>query len=342
MNNICQSVKSKNDLSNRCNKTAVNGCLCGIHSRSKNVFLFNDIKAKIFIIETLPPYNKIIKEDIKINLNYYKIKVSNKKDYRILYNKLLSYLNEKSINYKKAIIVQKYARRNLIKTLKKCVNQEDFYSLDNILTIPFKYIYILKENNIEYCFDIRSLNEYFKNKGTNINNPYNNVPFSHKDIQLINNKFKKFKDDINFKIKQDQLSPRQLYKQHVISVFQNFDNLGFMLNIEWFTKLRFEQLKYLYRKCEDVWNYRAQLSPEQKLGIVHNGNLFALPPLTIHRMRRDKEKELKNILLTEFNRAVTEGTTEANKKLGAILILTGFAEISQDVMNSYPWLSQSF
>jgi len=59
-------------------------------------------------------------------------------------------------------------------------------------------------------------------------------------------------------------------------------------------------------------------------------------------MRRDKEKELKNILLTEFNRAVTEGTTEANKKLGAILILTGFAEISQDVMNSYPWLSQSF
>ena len=29
------------------------------------------------------------------------------------------------------------------------------------------------------------------------------------------------------------------------------------MNIEWFTKLKFEQLKILYRKCEDVWNYRA-------------------------------------------------------------------------------------
>ena len=93
---------------------------------------------------------------------------------------------------------------------------------------------------------------------------------------------------------------------------------------------------------EDIWNYRAQLTNEQKLGIVHNGKLFTIPVLTINRMKRHKDGELRNILLTEFNRAVTEGSNEANRKLGAILILTGFAEVSQDVMDSYPWLSQSF
>jgi hypothetical protein len=342
MNNICESVKNKNELNKRCKNIAVNDCLCGIHLRSKNIILFNDIKNKVYSLKNIPPYNQSEKELIKYSLKYYQVAHSNKRDYRILYTTLLSYLTEKSINCEKSIILQKYSRRHLIKKLKSCVNQEDFYSLDHILQIPFKYIYILKEKNVNYCFDIRSLNEYFKTKDKTITNPYNNVPFSNEDLKNINLRFNKYKDDINFKIKQDILSPRQVYKQRVISVFQNYDNLGFILNIEWFSKLRFEQLKYLYRKCEDVWNYRAQLTNEQKLGIVHNGKLFTIPVITINRMRINKDKELRNILLTEFNRAVTEGTNEGNRKLGAILILTGFAEISQDVMNSYPWLSQSF
>lgn len=342
MNNICQSVKNKDDLNIRCNKTVVNGCFCGIHSRSKNKLIFEDIQKKIYTIKTLPLYNNIEKDDLKININYHKLKLENKRDKRLLYTKLLNYLNDKSMNEINSIIIQKYYRGYMIKKLKQCVNQEDFYSLDNILTIPYKYIYIVKENNVNYCFDIRSLKEYFKNKGLNINNPYNNIAFSNYDIKNINDMFKKFKDDINFKIEEDKLSPRQLYKQQVLSVFQNYDNLGFMLNIEWFIKLKFEELKLLYRKCEDVWNYRAQLTPEQKLGIVHNGKLFTTSIIYINRMKINYINELRNIILNELNRAVTEGSNEANRKLGAMLMLTGFAEISQEVMNSYPWLSQSF
>ena len=79
------------------------------------------------------------------------------------------------------------------------------------------------------------------------------------------------------------------------------------------------------------------------LGMVGIGAaLFTIPVLAVNRMRRHKDKELRNILLTEFNRAVTEGTNDANRRLGAILMLTGFAEVSPDVINSYPWLSQSF
>jgi hypothetical protein len=341
MTNICESIKNKNQLNKRCKNIVVKDCLCGVHLRSKNVMLFTDIQNKVYSLKNIPPYNLAEKELIKYSLMYYNIP-HNKRDYRILYTSLISYLNQTSINSKNSIILQKYSRRYLIRRLVTCVNQEDFYSLDYILKIPFKYIHILKEKNVNYCFDIRSLNEYFKTKKTNITNPYNNVPFTEGDLQLIYTKFNKYKDEHDFKIKEDVLSPRQCYTQHVISVFQHYDNLGFILNIEWFTKLRFEQLKYLYRKCEDIWNYRAQLTNEQKLGIVHNGELFTIPLLTINRMKNNKDKELRNILLETFNRAVTEGTTESERRLGAILILTGFAEISHDVMNSYPWLSQSF
>ena len=186
------------------------------------------------------------------------------------------------------------------------------------------------------------MSEYFKLKKTSILNPYNNLPISDYHIKNINDKINKNKSKKTFKFQKDVLSPRQMQKQQLISVFQNFDSLGFILNIEWFTCLKFEQLKSLYRKCEDIWNYRAQLTNEQKMNIVHNGKLFTTPVISINRMKRNKEKLLINIILNDFNRAITEGTNDGNKKLGAILMLTGFAEVSNNVMNSYPWLSQSF
>ena len=91
MDNICQSVKSKTELDKRCNKAVTKDCLCGVHLRSKNVILFDDIQSKIYSFETIPPYNKINKENIKVNLNYYKIKTKNKRDSRILYTLLLNY-----------------------------------------------------------------------------------------------------------------------------------------------------------------------------------------------------------------------------------------------------------
>lgn len=341
MNEFCISTKSKTILNERCKHKAGNNCLCGIHSRSKNIIIFDDINKNKYTLNNLPNFNNCDKTLLKQTLLFYKIKTS-KKDVRHQYQSLTNYLAQKSVNEKNSIIIQKYYRKFFIQKLKCCVNQEDFYSLDNILTIPFEYIYILNDNNVKYCFDIRSLNEYFKLKKASILNPYNNLPISDKHIKEINIKINKNKSKKSFKFEKDVLSPRQMQKQQLLSVFQNFDALGFILNIEWFSCLKFEQLKILYRKCEDIWNYRAQLTNEQKMNIVHNGKLFTIPIITINRMKRHKQKELTNIILNDFNRAITEGTNEANKKLGAILMLTGFAEVSNNVINSYPWLSQSF
>lgn len=341
MNNKCISVKNKNEIDKRCSKNAIVNGLCGIHCKCKNVILFEDVIKNVYTYNNLPSYNNINKNNIKINIKYYNIK-TNKKESRNLYNILFNHLKLLSNKDKNIILIQNKYRNHINNKLKKCVNQEDFYSLDNIKLIPIKYRYFIKQNNTLFCFDLRSLYEYFKNKNNKILNPYNNVPFDENTINNIKMYFNKFKFNKDFFFKKEILSNEQIEKQRLLSIFQHYDNLGFMLNIEWFSNLSFLQLKSLYYKCEDIWNYRAQLNNEQKLNIVHNGKLFTISNLQIKKMRNHEKHKLKNIILTNFNRAATEGVDEANRRLGAILMLTGFAEISQDVMISYPWLSQSF
>ena len=112
------------------------------------------------------------------------------------------------------------------------------------------------------------------------------------------------------------------------------------MDIKWFKNLNLIKLKNLYRVCEDIWNYRAQLTNEQKLKIVNDGRLFTIPVNVVNKFNYTKFIYLKHVILDNFNRAVSEGETDNDKKLGAMLMLTGFAEISQDVLNAYPWLSQ--
>ena len=136
------------------------------------------------------------------------------------------------------------------------------------------------------------------------------------------------------------LTKEQVYNQLVLSTFQKFENLQFIMDISWFTSLNLYKLKHLYRVCEDIWNYRAQLTNEQKLKIVNDGRLFTIPVNVVNKFNYTKFTYLKHVILDNFNRVVSEGETDNDKKLGAMLMLTGFVEISQDVLNAYPWLSQ--
>jgi hypothetical protein len=253
-------------------------------------------------------------------------------------NKNIIKTNNLNINYENKIkYIQKLFRQKL---LNKCVNTEDFYTLDNIHNIPPKYRFILKDNNHSYCFDIRSLNEYINNNNKRILNPYTNIKINENNLNKIKNIINLYKNDINFNVKKDVLTKEQLYNQLVLSTFQKFDNLQFIMDIKWFKNLNLIKLKNLYRVCEDIWNYRAQLTNEQKLKIVNDGRLFIIPVNVVNKFNYTKFTYLKHVILDNFNRAVSEGETDNDKKLGAMLMLTGFAEISQDVLNAYPWLSQ--
>lgn len=285
------------------------------------------------IFNTKNPNCRCNKPIFSNNLCKYHSKRKNIKYYKEINNNFN--INDKN-KIKKIIYIQELFRKKL---LNKCVNKEDFYTLDNITDIPIKYRYILKDNNHLYCFDIRSFNEYINNNNR-ILNPYTNTQINQENLNKIKNKINLHKNDNNFNVKKDILTKEQVYNQLVLSTFQKFENLQFIMDIKWFTSLNLYKLKHLYRVCEDIWNYRAQLTNEQKLKIVHDGKLFTTPVTFVNKFNYTKFTYLKHLILDNFNKAVSQGETDNDKKLGAMLILTGFAEVSQDVLNAYPWLSQ--
>jgi predicted mannosyl-3-phosphoglycerate phosphatase (HAD superfamily) len=89
---------------------------------------------------------------------------------------------------------------------------------------------------------------------------------------------------------------------------------------------------------EYILNYRSSLTLESKKRIVHNGNIFYIPIQIIksHKIII----EIQNILLDDFTRLITEGIDREEKKLGAILILTGLVEVSYEAAYALPHLIQ--
>ena len=89
---------------------------------------------------------------------------------------------------------------------------------------------------------------------------------------------------------------------------------------------------------EDIWNYRSNMTTESKKKIIKNGSVFSIP---IYIIKKEKSLiKIQNVVLDEFTRLINEGVDREEKKLGAILILTGLVEISSDAADALPHLMQ--
>lgn len=347
---ICISVKSQKELNVRCHRKAKKGSkFCGYHCKCKNPILFNN-----------PTSPKIYTEDVDIKiininrlkktLKYHNIKYKNDENIRQLYDKLKYYKDRKKYIESKEkeikIIQEKYKKYNLEK-INKCLNDEDFYTLENLKEIDKIYFYSIIDNKKRYGFDIRSLYEYFNNQiKQNKNlylliNPFTNIHFEEVNIDKINNRIKYLSNRNILKIApKDKLTEKQKYNQYVLMVFQKFEQLGFLVEVDWFNNMKFNTLKTLYKKSEDMWNYRSELNMVQKSKIVNNGLAFTISVNYIMKLKPEYEHKLRILLLDEFYKLITEGESEADKKHGALLVLSALVEVSIDAANSYPWLIQ--
>ena len=80
------------------------------------------------------------------------------------------------------------------------------------------------------------------------------------------------------------------------------------------------------------------MTNEAKCKIVKNGIVFNIP---IQFIKSQKSvSKMQDILLTDFMRCITEGEDINEKKLGAILILTGLVEVSIPAAIALPHLIQ--
>jgi len=282
----------------------------------------------------------------------YKLKVSGNKER--LKSRIYNYLKDSKNAIQIQKIIKGYFVRQYIKlhgpgllNKKKCVNETDFYSLDELIEIPHYQFYSFKDNDeFIYGFDICSLYNYIKTQGENIVNPYNRKEFPASmitDIKKLITYCKIFKFPLELELEDltETLSPNEKLNATIVTLFSSIDDLGFYTDPSWFINLERHHLIIFLREIVDIWNYRAQLTMEVKLSIYpfNNGNLFYgfhLNDLHLH-----STYNIKKIAVEIINKFVNSSNDRSNRWMGASYCLSALTLVNNQTAQALPWLYQS-
>ena len=241
-------------------------------------------------------------------------------------------LGEKLIGYLKIMII-KWKRKQYgpaYLNISKCTNVEDFCTLDKLDNIPKKNFFSILENGVYYGFDINSLIQMqIANKNKKLINPYTMNPFQNEVVEIIKKKSIHFKhSDI----------PKTI-RNEVFRLFEVIDSFGYCTNLEWFFDLNMHMLKKWYSLGEDLWNYRAQLSFDQKRAITPKG-VFNEPIRNITKIK--KLEHMQKVVLNQIDALICHRKDVPTRTLGCIYVLTIFTELNPKIAQAFPGIPQVY
>lgn len=309
----------------------------------------NLVIPKFHEFQMLKEYDYKVK-DLKEICRHYKQKLSgNKHEISVrLYNflKLSSNIVKIQVLWKKYLLnVYNNLRGPGRFDRKLCVNETDFFTMDDISDIPYENIYTYKDETGQiYAFEISSLFNLFKKGSSCTTNPYNRVPFPvnvRNDLKRILRLCKIFGDDIDVSIEEvvDIPIAKQL-ELRAISLFHDIDSLGNYTDPGWFNSLDRIMLIRFIRELGDIWQYRAQLPQNVKREICPPvGNPFGT--LSMRALPVFPYDQLKRMALNIIEIMVKRGICESNRTLGANYVLCALTLVSPGAAESLPWLYQS-
>lgn len=313
---------------------------------------------KNFFIPTFHEYDSIISNNYKVPqlkkiCKFYKLKSSGNK--QILIESIYKYLYKSKFVISIQKIVKGYLCRKWCNShgpayLKReiCNNKSDFFTMEDLSCIPINQFYSYKDkDNFIYGFNIISLYTLWSKaieKNQTALNPYNRNSLPSNTIKNIRNVVRlsrNLKFDIEIQIKEDKIDPKKQMELRVLALFQNIDQLGNYSNPQWFNNLNNSQLIIYLRELYDIWNYRAQLSPQIKYEIVPptgdpfrgNVNVQNINQLPIHSIKKAAVSVMESL--------VKKGINRDSQILGANYVLCALTLVSNEAANSLPWLYQS-
>ena len=298
--------------------------------------------------ELLTIYNYKVKELREI-CSHYKIKKSGNKDeltYNI-YNFLkYSYYIVKIQRQSRGYLQRLYNKLHgpAFFNKKMCTNETDFYTLDPLTEIPYSQYISIEIEGLIYGYDIKSLYNLHKmNNGGKVTNPYNRDEFPIDTWLKIKRLIKLSKiigETLDLKIDMDaDIDKNKLEELHIISLFQEINELGNYSDSRWFQNLNTRQLIIFVRELYDIWNYRAQLSQQVKSRIYPNGNPFHF--IDIARFQTFREDRIKYCATKLIENMIKQGIDHDSKCLGAYYVLAALTLVSSSARESLPWLYQS-
>jgi len=292
-------------------------------------------------------YNYTVAQLKKI-CKHYKLPRTGKKD--ILAQYIYNFL-ELSCN---VITIQKHTRGYLQRKenalrgpayleREKCVNDYDFFTLDNVKNISPTQFYSIKDHDgFIYGFDILSLWQLFEKNKESAENPYNRQRFPEKTMGVLTrliklNKKKSSKIDIT--LQNSIVDMEKQLELRIIDLFQVINTLGNYTNHEWFLVLDKQKIIQFCRELYDIWIHRAQITDETKRRICPNGNPFRNFQNTLHI--NNTQYELRKCAVEVSENLVYYGIDNDDKCLGAYYVLSALTLQNQEAAHALPWLYQS-
>ena len=205
-----------------------------------------------------------------------------------------------------------------------------------------------------FVFDVRTLYELFRKK--NYKNPFDNREFDlHTTVKQVQARVRHLQARGRWPLScnaQDagtvyansthaisQHTPvRRTPKERAVSLCSEMDRLNFPTCVEWLTDLTRADIVRWYQRCEDIWTYRAQLSPTQQAQIAPGGRRVFYARNRIRHVA--SLREAQHLMLDAMERLVTTGHTEADRTNGLMYVLMALTEVSAPIRETYSYLYQ--
>ena len=291
-----------------------------------------------FNIPQLKKLNKFNNLKISGNKNQLLTRVYN---YRY-YSNLVSKIQKNWRNHIRYIFNKLHGPAVIKRNL--CINDSDFFTLEECKNIPYENFFSIKEDNFIYGFDIISIYNLFVKKNTRAVNPYTNKPLSNSifnDLKQIIKINKIFNIKIELSINNDEcLVSKHLLELRVLSLFQIMDSLDNYTQINWLLDLDKPLLLRFIRELFDIWNYRANLTQNVKREICPPlGNPFR--NVNINQLTNLSYNNLFKTILNILEPIVKNGINRDSQILGTYYVLSALTLVNNSAAEAMPWLYQS-
>ena len=305
-----------------------------------------------FEVLSYEQYDELVERNYNVSqlksmCRFYKQKVSGNK--RELIFLLYNYLKYSHFAAK----IQSLFRGHLLRYMERlrgpglneqCVNETDFFTLDEISNIPYNQLFSYRDkDNFIYAFDIMSFYNLIKKSEKTPLNPYNRNKI-YKDILLKFNRHialsRVLQIPITIKIdKYKNMNEEKKYEMEVIELFQDIDNLGNYTDSAWFTSLDRRGYIRFFRILRDIWIFRGQIPTHIKIKIAPLWDPFLMQ--TSYDINDYSIEDLQNLCLSVIEDMVYTGVDVEYKTLGALHVLSVLTIVNYSAREAMPWLYES-
>jgi hypothetical protein len=121
------------------------------------------------------------------------------------------------------------------------------------------------------------------------------------------------------------------------------DSYGNYTNPEWVTSMNIDNLKRFMNDMVEIFTYRANLSRNSMMRIVHPSGILVPNPQTFRSWLRSEmdERVIKQKASELMKKLVMSGAERSDRELGTIYMLTALTLRCPQAAATMPWLYES-